>query len=206
MNEYSRWSRDRAAERALEHADWSGASEDDGDAIWNFAFGSNLNAERVRCRNIVPVRAPLRCRLPDWCLLFNHIGGYANIESSARIRTDAFDLAALPRPVPSDVHGVLILLSRSHFAELARQEYGYDTVAVEVEVYGDDVHVDGGAAEAAVAPRRRRALAFKSAACAVTDARTLPSARYLRLIQDGAHESALDSAYVQWLDTIQPAS
>ena len=130
--DYSRWSCDRSAERALQHADRSGATQDNGGAVWNFAFGSNLNVGRVRRRGIVPLVAPLRGRLPGWCLVFNHIGGYGNIEKVP----NALDMSALPQRLPSSgVHGTLLLFSRAHFAELARQEYAYDTEEVEVEIY-----------------------------------------------------------------------
>ena len=58
------------------------------------------------------------------------------------------DLSQLPQPVPDETHGMLLKLSRRAFADLARQEYAYDTVEVAVEVYDAD------------GPRVQHALAF----------------------------------------------
>ncbi len=44
---YDKWDRAAAAARALQHADASDA-RDAGGGIWNFAFGSNMSASKVR--------------------------------------------------------------------------------------------------------------------------------------------------------------
>ena len=184
---YNSWDREAAAQRALSHADGSGSSDEDG-SIWNFAFGSNISAAKVRSRGMLPLAA-VRGRLPGWTLLFNHTGGYANIEPADLARQ--MDLSKLPQPVPEETHGMLLRLSRREFAELARQEYAYDTVEVAVEVYDAD------------GPRVQRALAFKTSPCALTTARTLPSERYARIIREGAREAAISAPYCHWLDTIK---
>ena len=188
---YASWDRELAATRALKHAD-SGHSVQGN--VWNFAFGSNISASKVRSRGMKPVSS-LRGRLPGWMLLFNHNGGYANIESIEKVRSAKYDLTRLPQPVPEEVHGKLILLSRREFAELARQEYAYDTVEVAVEVYPEDA---GGEA------RTINALAFKTNACALTTTNTLPSALYLGIIQQGAKEASISAPYLRWLEAISP--
>ena len=130
----------------------------------------------------------MRGRLPGWTLLFNHTGGFANIEPTDVAHQ--MDLSRLPQPVPKETHGMLLRLSRREFAELARQEYAYDTVEVAVEVY----EADG--------PRVQHALAFKTNPCALKTSRTLPSDRYVRIIQEGARKAAISAPYCQWLDRI----
>ena len=187
---YNSWDREAAAQRALSHADRGSSSNADG-SIWNFAFGSNVSAAKVQSRGMLP-REVLRGRLPGWTLLFNHTGGYANIETTDVARE--MDLSRLPQPVPEETHGMLLRLSRREFAELARQEYAYDTVEVAVEVYDAD------------GPRVQHALAFKTNPCALTTSLTLPSARYVRIIREGAREAAISAPYCHWLDTIKPGS
>ena len=207
--QYATWDREAAAQRALAQADTCGACGVD-DTIWNFAFGSNLNAQRVRSRNMTPAQS-VRGYLPGWSLVFNHRGGYGNIESREFIRAAGcsdFDLSRLPQPIPEETHGVLLRLTRRDFAELARQEYGYDVVAVDVICYPGDAAapaLPGGAADGVFQPASvlQRALAFKSATCAVTSSRTLPSSRYLALIQEGARDLHLEASYLQWLDSIK---
>ena len=186
---YNSWDREAAAQRALSHADSGGSSDGDG-SVWNFAFGSNISAAKVRSRGMLPLAA-VRGRLPGWTLLFNHTGGYANIEQVDLARQ--MDLSRLPQPVPEETHGMLLRLSRREFAELARQEYAYDTVEVAVEVYDAD------------GTRVQRALAFKTNPCALTTSRTLPSERYARIIREGAREASISAPYCHWLDMIKSA-
>ena len=184
---YNSWDREAAAQRALAHAD-SGSSTDADGSVWNFAFGSNLSAAKVESRGMQPLLA-LRGRLPGWTLLFNHVGGYANIEPADSARQ--IDLSQLPQPVPDETHGMLLKLSRRAFADLARQEYAYDTVEVAVEVYDAD------------GPRVQHALAFKTNPCALTTSRTRPSERYIRIIREGARESQISAPYCRWLASIK---
>ncbi len=90
---------------------------------------------------------------------------------------------------------MLLRLSRRDFAELAWQEYAYDTVEVAVEVYRED-GVDGGK------PRIQHALAFKTSDCAITTTRTLPSERYVGIIRSGAREAGIRADYCDWLDRL----
>ena len=143
--------------------------------------------------------AVLRGYLPAWNLVFNHNGGYGNIESAVTIEREKLDFSALsPKtPQPSSVHGVLLKLSRQEFSRLAWEEYAYDTVEVPVEVYPVDA---GGTA------RVQHALAFKTAACAIAHPSTLPSGRYINLIREGARDSGIEQQYRDWLDGIPAAS
>ena len=199
MSSYNSWDREKAVQRALVHAEGSQASEADG-SVWNFAFGSNISPSKVQSRGMRPLGS-LRGRLPGWSLLFNHNGGFGNIESIEKIQATGIDTSRLPQPVPNETHGVLIRLSRRDFAELARQEYAYDTVEVAVEVYEED---RTGGRTGAAAPLIQHALAFKTNPCALTTARTMPTARYIGIIREGAHEQQLSAPYTRWLDAIRP--
>jgi hypothetical protein len=191
MSSYANWDRQAAVVRALGHADRGRASDADG-AIWNFAFGSNVNADKVRSRGMTPTKSLLG-QLPGWSLVFNHTGGFGNIEAVDRIRDQKYDMSRLPQPIPQEVHGVLLRLSRREFAALADQEYAYDTVEVAVELYDD------GTGQRKI----QHALAFKSNPCALTTARTLPSSRYIRLIREGARDAGIDGDYCKWLEAIK---
>jgi hypothetical protein len=194
---YASWDREAAVRRALQHADDSSACEGGGKFVWNFAFGSNLNPQRVRSRGMRP-SSLRRGVLPGWRLLFNHTGGYGNIEQTEVIKRLGYDTSRLsPKqafPPPDEVHGALLLFSRDDFARLALEEYAYDTVEVPVEIYEED-RLEGCAPV-------QFALAFKTAACAVVESSTLPSSRYIALIRDGARASCLQPRYCEWLENV----
>ena len=207
---YSNWDRDLATTRALQAADNSRAT--DNNCIYNFAFGSNLNPTKVKSRNMSP-KEVLRGFLPEWQLLFNHIGGYGNIEQTAVIQELNLDVSRLQKKPsrrsrtattlvqqqpPEEVHGVLLKLSRKEFAQMAWEEYAYNTVEVPVVVYPEDDTTGS-------ATRIQWCLAFKTSEVAITDSTTLPSKRYIRLIQQGARESGIAEQYCQWLEGIPSA-
>ena len=118
----------------------------------------------------------------------------------------------------------MLKLSRKDFAALAWDEYAYDTVEVEVELYGEEDEVDKndvGVGEkrwwmedsnSKSAPKRKTVtcLAFKSAPCAIDErdngASWRPSDRYKRLLQVGAQDARLDSGYQKWLESVQAAN
>lgn len=193
---YNSWDREAAVRRAIAHADSCGASSDGGKYVWNFAFGSNLNPGKVESRRMLPAETK-RGVLTGWRLLFNHTGGYGNIESAAVCDAQQYDLSRLCGS-PPEVHGVLLKLSREEFARLAWEEYAYDTIEVAVALYSDDCRgKDGNDVQPA--------LAFKTNACALTCTRTLPSARYIGLIADGAKASGIEPSYCGWLDSVRNA-
>lgn len=192
---YNNWDREAAVKRAIAHADSCGASCDGGRYIYNFAFGSNLNPAKVESRKMFPAET-LRGVLPGWRLLFNHTGGFGNIEETTVCEAERYDLSRLCGSLP-EVHGVLLKLTRDDFARLAWEEYAYDTIEVPVSVYGDDHTKDHCGVQ--------HALAFKTNACALASTRTLPSARYIGLIADGAKASNIEPSYCRWLDSLRNA-
>ena len=52
------------------------------------------------------------CNNWNMCLLFNHRGGYGNIESSHCIQEQEMHVSHLPQPMPDATHGVLLLVAR----------------------------------------------------------------------------------------------
>ena len=67
------------------------------------------NSNQVLSRGIKPIRS-VPARLCGWNLLFNHTGGFANIESLACIREQNIDLSHLPQPLPAATFGVMLLV------------------------------------------------------------------------------------------------
>ena len=267
--EYAAWDRQAAAARALAHASNSQAVDRSGTGgVWNFAFGSNMLPAKIAERSMTPLHA-VRGSLAGWRLLFNHRGGYGNIESAAAIaeqRLDLQHLSHLPEPemepeqdidcrsccasascsylahstqahghcckacmrgeghgvacervaaprgaLPLDeVHGALLLLSRDEFGRLASEEYGYNTIEVAVQVYEEDLaasytQAPPGKKKAGAHPKigpTIHALAFKSSACAVVEADTLPSTRYIGLLREGAATMSIDQRYCDWLERV----
>jgi hypothetical protein len=221
VHAYNSWDREAAVARALQHADRSQATDPSSGGIWNFAFGSNMSAKKVASRGMKPWAAS-RGVLPGWSLMFNHRGGYGNIEAVDQ------KLDPVKYKPQEEVHGALLLLSREEFARLAWEEYAYDTVEVPVCLHQYPQCTQGlqGRGQRREREREREqstgdtgtrvgvpspssvqhALAFKTAACAVTDAQTLPSTRYIRLLQEGARGSGLAEGYCEWLDGIPSSS
>ena len=160
-----------------------------------------MSPTKIASRGMKPLKV-VRGFVPGWSLLFNHRGGFGNIETVEKIQAGQLDVTRLSPP--SDVHGVLVLLSREEFAKLAWEEYAYNTVEVPVQVYAEDqagVTTGKGFAVGDV----QHVLAFKTSQCAEVEARTLPSRRYVQLLQEGAHTSSLDLEYCSWLNAIPPA-
>jgi cation transport regulator ChaC len=147
-----------------------------GDALWYFAYGSNMSGAILRERRGL---APLECRLatlPDYQLVFTlPVGpgerGVANVE---------------PAPGASTC-GVLYLLSDADCERLDGTEgvpRVYERHAVEV------VTADGG-----------RLPAFTYRSGFRTDGRK-PSARYLGLLLDGCREHCLPAEWVAYLKAL----
>ena len=84
----------------------------------------------------------LRGKLPNWQLLFNHNGGYGNIEQTDVVKN--LDLSRLSNnkkgtPQPNEVHGVVLKLSRAEFTQMAWEEYAYNSILVPITIYPEDV-------------------------------------------------------------------
>ncbi len=278
--EYASWDRQAATARALAHASSSQAVDRSGTGgVWNFAFGSNMLPAKVAERSMMPLHV-VRGSLPGWRLLFNHRGGYGNIETVAAIAEQGLELKHLspdpepeePQPEPEqasddhiscassscsylahstqthgycckacmrsgghgaaceqieaslqplealppdEVHGALLLLTHEEFGRLASEEYGYNTIEVVVQVYDEDLATSYAYNQLSSPGRKQQvpgkrpkiggtihALAFKSSSCAVVDASTLPSTRYIGMLRDGAATLRLDRRYCAWLEKV----
>ncbi len=64
---------------------------------------------QVLSRGIKPIRSQ-PASLRGWFLLFNHRGGYGNIEQLSSLQQQDIDVSHLPQPLPDACHGVLLLV------------------------------------------------------------------------------------------------
>lgn len=150
------------------------------DALWYFAYGSNMH------RSIFSGRRHMRPLTTRWGWLENHrlcfnlpVGsgerGVANIEPEEGARTC----------------GVLYLLTPEEFDRLDRTEGVhsgvYHRIPVEVIAEGEE---------------RVPAFTYQSS---LTRPGRKPSARYLRLLVEGAHQHGLPVEYVHFLESFELA-
>ncbi len=150
------------------------------DGVWYFAYGSNLHDTIFRGRRGMVARATLRGRLDGFELRFNlPVGpgerGVANLEPAAE----------------RCVWGALYLLTAADCERLDRSEgvpFGaYRRVTVEVR------QEDG-----------EHCTAFTYCSASTRTDRK-PSARYLRLVVEGARQHGLPDEYVRWLERFELA-
>lgn len=99
--------------------------------VWSFGFGANINPWKLeKKRRIVPVETVV-AQLPGHVLLFNHRGGFGNIEPGS----DREASLSVSVQQPLGVHGVLLLLRLSDFGTLAGMEHQYTAKQVTVQAY-----------------------------------------------------------------------
>ena len=128
----SQAARRAAADRALKVVSRS-AADVGGGYVWNFGFGANINPWKLQeKRGIRPAEAVCG-KVPGWRLLFNHRGGFGNIEEVAA--ADAPRSLSPSVPQPAEVHGILLKLTHEDFGVLAGMEHQYDAKEVVVRAY-----------------------------------------------------------------------
>lgn len=146
--------------------------------LWYFAYGSNLNPDRLQGRANIEPRRSERAMLYDWRLAFNLATGMRWVEP------------AMANVMPASgevVHGVAFELTDAELARLKASEGGtrfYRSQSVEVETY------DG---------ERLAALTFV-AQQDVVRREVSPSARYLDLLRKGARHHRLAEDYCALVD------
>jgi len=188
----SQAARQAATKRALQAADRSNAANET--HVWNFGYGANINPQKLReKRNMQPLEAYCG-KVKNVRLLFNHRGGFGNLESITGTNNSKQQNAPPPpelSPViaqPSEVHGILLRLTHDDFGRMAGMEHQYDAKEVSVTSYDGVV---------------RKALAFITNYRHETLERgLLPTDRYVKLIQTGAKQMGIDASYRKWLDQI----
>ena len=150
------------------------------DALWYFAYGSNMNRSIFCDRRRMYPLAVCWGRLENYCLCFNlPVGpgerGAANVE----------------RKVGARICGVLYLLTSKDFARLDRTEGVhrgvYRRIPVEVLTQGEE-RISAWTYQSSMTKRGRK-----------------PSARYLGLLVDGARQHELPREYVSFLEDFELA-
>ena len=163
-----------------QHGDRKGTPAVPNDALWYFAYGSNLHDAIFRGRRAMQARAAHPAWLDGFALRFNlPVGpgerGVANIEPLSGAR----------------VWGAVYLLTAADCVRLDRSEgvhFGtYRRIDVEVR------REDGSS---------RTAFTYCSSR---TRADRKPSARYLGLMVEGARQRGLPDEYVRWLEQLDLA-
>lgn len=150
---------------------------------WYFAYGSNLEPEKLRIRADLEILEEACAFVDGWGLCFD-MPGIPPAEPS---------MANLFEESGSTVHGVVIKLSDEDFQALARSEGGgrfYRQLELEVTTYDD---------------RRIRAFAFVGVSGVRLRSARPPSRRYLELIRSGARARGLDPDYCERLDQLPAA-
>ncbi len=155
-----------------------------GGGTWYFAYGSNLDPEKLRIRAEIDVLDEACAVVEGWGICFD-MPGIPPAEPS---------MANLYKRSGSTVHGAVIKLSEEDFELLARSEGGarfYTRVELSATTYDK---------------RRVRAIAFVGIAEVKLRAPRPPSRRYLELIRSGARARGLDAVYCERLDHEAEAS
>lgn len=160
--------------------DHSGSSDRGG---WYFAYGSNLEPEKLRIRADLEILEEACAVVEGWGLCFD-MPGIPPAEPS---------MANLFEEAGKTVHGAVIRLSDEDFQALARSEGGdrfYRQVELEATTYDH---------------RRIRAFAFVGVSGVRLRRARPPSRRYLELIRSGARARGLDPDYCERLDRLPTA-
>ncbi len=151
-----------------------------GDALWYFAYGSNLHDAIFRERRGMRAHAVRRGWLDGFRLCFNlPVGpgerGVANIEPASG----------------TSICGALYLLTPADCTRLDRTEGVHFGTYYRFDV---DVRLDDGSTCAAFTYRSGSASVGRK-----------PSPRYLGLLVEGARQRGLPDEYVRWLETLELA-
>ncbi len=159
------WWRVLRSARVRSGAMHASATQQATDAIWNFAYGANINETKLRAvRKMMPLDSQ-PCVLAGWRLAFNHNGGMGNLVRDPR----------------AACHGVAHLLSADDFARLSAMENDYDATPVRVLPYdADSPAID--------------AVAFVSKPSHEIAEGLPPPTRYANLLREGAAHWKLEHA------------
>lgn len=158
-------------------------------AVWNFAYGANINPTKMKTRGMRPLRSVV-CRLPNAHLTFNHAGGMGNIVPALQ------SPAIMPYLPPGDeVFGVAHLLLEDDWEILCAMESDYDAIELAVEaLHETDDNMDypfPGAAIGFVGKPTHK----------ITPNLPIPG-RYIRLLRHGARVWKFPEPYIKWLDEL----
>jgi hypothetical protein len=160
--------------------------------VANFAFGSNLSAEKMRARGI-PIERSCRAHCPGYVLTFNQQGfppcepSFANIEKRNNEKTQ----------FPHDIHGIVFFLKPENFAILWASEgsggwYREETVSC---ISYDDGEIIEGVTAFLSLPKRLTNNGESQP----------PSLRYMNLMRNGSKNAGLEGEYVDFLNSLPAA-
>lgn len=167
----------------------TGGGTDQGEYIWYFSFGANMDKHTLTNRRGVVPKESRACKVPGYGIVFD-LPGIMYVEP-------AF---ASISPLESDdgrgvVHGVAHLIKRDDYEVKIRgteggnghEGHGYASIDVMCEDYNGQT--------------------FTAKALSTYENRSrkghLPSLRYLQILRRGAREHKLDEQWIQYLDSLQ---
>lgn len=188
------------------------------DEVYYLAYGSNMSPQVLSGRRRVRPHRSVPCYCPGYTLAFGVQGfpwaepGFATIkahhtpgggqyhppftvESSSNWRKHMYECST------PCLHGVLHRVTQREWALVKASEgvlgsdkssIGYQVVEVDCVLYDDTTVVKAATLQAAPASLHSEGRDVQ------------PSARYLKLLQDGSKHHGLDSHYQQWLSSLQP--
>ncbi|KAF2446657.1 hypothetical protein P171DRAFT_453958 [Karstenula rhodostoma CBS 690.94] len=167
-------------------------------ALWYFAYGSNMSAEKFSDDRGIKPLGKLRTTVPGWVLTMSIPGlpyqepSFSSVRPRAEAETEEIDAP--------DVVGLAYLITKDQYRRIVGSEGGgiaYRDIELQAEVL--DNHKYPGK----ILPVRTLAEAMSRSPP------PRPSRRYMKLLLDGVEEAKLPSEYQQYLreiPTYQPPS
>ena len=175
--------------------------DDDGQPVWYFGYGSNLDNSTFLGRRQIKPLAQHRLVVPGWRLNFE-IPGLPYVEPGfGSIRKLEKDDDAIVRRAP-DLQGIAYLVTPADYRRIIATEGGSDSQRgyAQIEITGRVLGRDAkGAAETPI-PKEISVWTLQARR---PRRKCLPSDRYMGLIRNGAREHGFDDDYLAYLDSIE---
>ncbi len=154
--------------------------------VYNFAYGANMHPSVLSGRRKIQPLESIPGVLEGWQLTFD-LGGVPGIEPC---------FGNIKENPDSEIHGVLHRITGEQFKRLLRTERGSGTDVNGYIPYKVNVHTyDGRMIEA-------YALVVLQTSSSILHQHTLPSARYLGLLRNGATHYNIHPLYIEYLQSL----